>query len=200
MQERAVRTRETLLRAAAEVFNEVGYPRASLTKIIDRAGVTVGAVYFHFRSKEGLARAVIREQAAELEFPTGEAGLQRLVDTTMYLAEQMQHNTLLRAGVRLAVDQSEPGLQEYSIYEWWSDRLHQELAAARELGQLRPGTDEAAFASLLVAAFTGSQIMSQIASERADLPRRIADMWRCLLPALADPKALEEVTLPGGGR
>ncbi|WMX45694.1 ScbR family autoregulator-binding transcription factor [Streptomyces roseicoloratus] len=180
-----MRTREVLLRAAAEVFGEVGYPGASITKIIDRAGVTTGAVYFHFRSKEGLARAVIQEQAADLDFPEGEPGLQHLLDLTLYLASELQRNTLLRAGVRLAVEQSEAGLQEYSIYEWWAERFGEELDEARGRGELLPDADTGAFASTLVAAFTGAQIMSQLASGRADLPRRITSMWRCLLPGLA---------------
>ncbi|MFD5328037.1 ScbR family autoregulator-binding transcription factor [Streptomyces sp. NPDC127092] len=198
MQERAVRTREVLLRAAAEVFDEVGYPGASITKIIDRAGVTTGAVYFHFRSKEGLARAVIQEQAADLDFPQGEAGLQRLLDLTLYLAERLQHDTLLRAGVRLAVEQSEPGLQEYSIYEWWADRFAQDLAAAQDRGELLPGADATCFATTLVAAFTGSQIMSRLASGRADLPQRITNVWRCLLPGLAPADVIARLRFAGG--
>ncbi|AXE28001.1 TetR/AcrR family transcriptional regulator (plasmid) [Streptomyces globosus] len=200
MQERAVRTREVLLRAAAEVFGEVGYPGASIAKIIDRAGVTTGAAYFHFRSKEGLARAVIREQAADLDFPEGEAGLQRLLDLTLYLAREMRRNTLLRAGVRLAVEQSEAGLQEYSIYQWWAERFEQELEEARERGELLPEADAAVFASTLVAAFTGAQIMSQLASGRADLPGRIANLWRCLLPGLAPADVIDrlEITVDGG--
>ncbi|MER8000394.1 ScbR family autoregulator-binding transcription factor [Streptomyces sp. NPDC095613] len=197
MQERAVRTREALLRAAAEVFDEVGYPAASITKIIDRAGVTTGAVYFHFRSKEGLARAVIREQAADLDFPAGEVGLQRLVDLTMYLADQLRHNVLLRAGVRLAVDQSGLGPQEYSIYEWWADRFGRELAAARGNGELAENVDEQAFATMLVATFTGTQVMSQVASGRSDLPLRVATMWRCLLPALSPADVRARIRLPG---
>lgn len=68
-QERAVRTREALLRAAAEVFDTAGYSGASINKILERAGLTAGAMYFHFKNKEALARAVIMEQAADLEFP-----------------------------------------------------------------------------------------------------------------------------------
>ncbi|WP_411078892.1 ScbR family autoregulator-binding transcription factor [Streptomyces sp. cmx-18-6] len=196
MQARAARTREVLLRAAAEVFDEVGYPGASISKVGERAGVTAGAIYFHFRSKEGLARAVIQEQAADLEFPVSETGLQQLLDVTMYLAEQMRHNTLLRAGVRLAVEENEVGLRDYAIYEWWADRFARELATARGKGQLLPSVDEEACASLLVAAFTGTQIMSQIANGRADLTTRIASMWRCLLPALAPPDVIERLTVP----
>lgn len=198
MQQRAVRTREVLLRAAAEVFDEVGYTRASITKIIDRAGLTAGAVYFHFKSKEGLARAVIHEQAADLRFPQGEAGLQRLIDMTGYLAVEMQQNTLFRAGVRLAVEQNEADLHEYAIYEWWAERFREELVAARHKGQLLPSADEDAFASLLVAAYTGTQIMSQLSTQRADLPGRISDMWHCLLPALAPADVIAQITIPVG--
>ncbi|GGV78599.1 gamma-butyrolactone-binding protein [Streptomyces griseoloalbus] len=187
-----------MLRAAAEVFDESGYLGASITKILERAGVTAGAVYFHFRSKEGLARAVILEQAADLQFPEGEGGLQQLLDMTGYLAVEMQRNTLLRAGVRLAVEQGVVGKQEYSIYEWWADRFHQELVVARQKDQLLDGVDEAAFAQLLVAAYTGTQVMSQLSTGRADLPRRIADMWRCLLPALAPASVISGLRIPEG--
>ncbi len=196
MQQRAVRTREVLLRAAAEVFDEVGYTRASITRIIDRAGLTAGAVYFHFKSKEGLAHAVIHEQARDLEFPEGEPGLQHLIDMTAYLAAEMQRNTLLRAGVRLAVEQNEVDLHEYAIYEWWAERFRRELVAARARDQLLPGVDEATFASLLVAAYTGTQIMSQLSTGRADLPARISAMWHCLLPALAPAHVLAHITVP----
>ncbi|WP_261800878.1 ScbR family autoregulator-binding transcription factor [Streptomyces sp. PBH53] len=189
-----MRTREVLLRAAAEVFDEVGYTRASITSIVDRAGLTAGAVYFHFKSKEGLARAVIHEQAADLQFPQGEPGLQRLIDMTDYLAVEMQQNTLLRAGVRLAVEQNEADLHEYAIYEWWAERFREELVAARARGQLLPSADESAFASLLVAAYTGTQIMSQLSTKRADLPGRISAMWRCLLPALAPADVIRQMT------
>jgi AcrR family transcriptional regulator len=195
MQQRAVRTREVLLRAAAEVFDEVGYTRASITSIVDRAGLTAGAVYFHFKSKEGLARAVIHEQAADLKFPQGEPGLQRLIDMTDYLAVEMQQNTLLRAGVRLAVEQNEADLHEYAIYEWWAERFREELVAARDRGQLLPSADVAVFASLLVAAYTGTQIMSQLSTKRTDLPERISDMWRCLLPALAPADVIEQIRM-----
>ncbi|MER7195892.1 TetR family transcriptional regulator [Streptomyces flaveolus] len=42
-QERATRTRELILRAAAEVFDESGYSGAGISKIMNRAGVTQGA-------------------------------------------------------------------------------------------------------------------------------------------------------------
>ena len=40
-------------------FDELGYKGASMREIMRRAGVTLGAVYFHFDNKEALYRAVV---------------------------------------------------------------------------------------------------------------------------------------------
>ncbi|MEV6183872.1 helix-turn-helix domain-containing protein, partial [Streptomyces sp. NPDC052015] len=58
-QERAIRTRQTILVAAAEVFDEVGYEAATISDVLKRSGVTKGALYFHFTSKQELAQAVL---------------------------------------------------------------------------------------------------------------------------------------------
>ncbi|MFD3722337.1 TetR family transcriptional regulator [Streptomyces sp. NPDC058674] len=57
-QERAARTRESLVRAAAEVFAEQGFTTASIAAISRRAGVSAGGLHFHFESKTALADAV----------------------------------------------------------------------------------------------------------------------------------------------
>ncbi|MFJ4201658.1 ScbR family autoregulator-binding transcription factor [Streptomyces sviceus] len=195
-QERAERTRAALIHAAAEMFDQVGYHGAGLNAILREAGTTTGAMYFHFKSKEELARAVIVEQAAELKWPREKQGLQQLIDVCQYLAVEMRSNVLFRAGVRLAVEQSEVNLLNYSIYDWWAEQFGIHLAEARDLGQLRPGVDEAAFAQVIVAAYTGTQIMSRLSSARGDLPERIESMLRCLLPALAPPEVVATLEFP----
>ncbi|WP_405435191.1 TetR/AcrR family transcriptional regulator [Streptomyces avidinii] len=62
-QERAARTREALVRAAAEVFAEEGFATASIAVISRRARLSAGGLHFHFASKNALARAV--EERAE---------------------------------------------------------------------------------------------------------------------------------------
>ena len=59
--EDAEKTRETLLTAAAEVFLQRGVARASLEEIARAAGLTRGAVYWHFRNKFDLFFAVRNE-------------------------------------------------------------------------------------------------------------------------------------------
>ncbi|MFB7669068.1 ScbR family autoregulator-binding transcription factor [Kitasatospora sp. NPDC056138] len=194
-QERAIRKRWLILEAAAEVFDRHGYSGAAISKIMERAETTQGAVYFHFKSKEDLARAVIVHQADKLDLPKSPQGLQQLVDLTLYLAVELRHNVLLRAGVRLAVEQEESGLAEYSVYEWWIEQFSKELTVARERGELLPDVDGRGFARLLVAAFTGTQVMSQISTNRADLPERIAELWRYLLPGLARQEVREGLVI-----
>lgn len=61
MQERAARTRQNLVSAAAGEFDRDGYAGASLARIARSAGITTGALTFHFQSKEEMA-AVVRTQ------------------------------------------------------------------------------------------------------------------------------------------
>lgn len=51
-------TVEKILDAAAALFAEKGYQSTTLQDIIDATGLSKGAVYHHFRSKEEIARKV----------------------------------------------------------------------------------------------------------------------------------------------
>jgi AcrR family transcriptional regulator len=58
-------TRQRLLKAAGEVFAERGYDRASLDDVAEAAGLTKGAVYSSFASKDDLLYALMRERIGE---------------------------------------------------------------------------------------------------------------------------------------
>ncbi|MFJ3229984.1 ScbR family autoregulator-binding transcription factor [Streptomyces sp. NPDC086787] len=189
-QERAVRTRAALIKAAAEEFDLAGFAGTSTTKIIKRAGSTMGALYFHFGSKEGVAKAVMAEQAADLPELVGRSGLQHLVDLTLELARELRGNVLLRAGVRLAVEQGAFGIQDDTAYQLWITRFKEELIVADALGELREGVDPAGFARVLVGAYSGTQLLSRISTGHEDLLERIAELWRYFLPAIATPEVI----------
>jgi TetR/AcrR family transcriptional regulator, transcriptional repressor for nem operon len=55
------RTRERLLQAASREIYRSGFQSASLDTILAVAGVTKGALYYHFDSKEALGHAVVEE-------------------------------------------------------------------------------------------------------------------------------------------
>jgi len=58
-------TQGALLQAAREIFTAKGYAATATEEIVQRAGVTRGALYHHFRDKEELFQAVF--EAAERE-------------------------------------------------------------------------------------------------------------------------------------
>jgi AcrR family transcriptional regulator len=64
--EHAEDTRAAIVAAARSLFGERGYARSSLDEVAERARVTKGAVYHHFRGKEALLRAVYEEVVREL--------------------------------------------------------------------------------------------------------------------------------------
>ncbi len=61
-QKRAAATKERLLDAAAIVFMESGYERATVADIARRAGVTVGAIYSNFTGKADMLLEVMRRR------------------------------------------------------------------------------------------------------------------------------------------
>jgi AcrR family transcriptional regulator len=54
-------TRERVLQAALECFNDVGYDRTSIARIRDRSGVSNGALFHHFPNKEAIAEGLYLE-------------------------------------------------------------------------------------------------------------------------------------------
>ena len=59
-------TRENILRAAMAEFLDKGFQGASLRQIVKNAGVTTGAFYGYFSSKEALFNALVEPHAAAL--------------------------------------------------------------------------------------------------------------------------------------
>lgn len=57
--EQALATRQRILDAAVEVFLEKGFQHSSLQNVAERAGVTRGAVYWHFRHRGDLLAALL---------------------------------------------------------------------------------------------------------------------------------------------
>src|SRR6266404_1034736 len=54
-------TRGKILEAAFDEFYKNGFQGGSLNRIVDRAGTTKGALFHHFKGKNDLGYAVVRE-------------------------------------------------------------------------------------------------------------------------------------------
>jgi TetR/AcrR family acrAB operon transcriptional repressor len=71
--EEARATRESLLVAALQVFRERGVAHTRLSDVAERAGVTRGAIYWHFKDKAELFQAVCERGTLPVEALLAEA-------------------------------------------------------------------------------------------------------------------------------
>ncbi|MFD0273427.1 ScbR family autoregulator-binding transcription factor [Kitasatospora sp. NPDC127111] len=199
LQERAVRTKRAILVAAAEVFDELGYEAATISEILKRSGVTRGALYFHFSSKEELAQGVLAEQVGALPpVPGRDLKLQQSLDEALLLTHLLQRDTgdpIVRGSVRLTVDQgpAQGGFDRRLPMQGWIEHTHALLEEAKANGELLPYVDTLSLAKLTVGAFTGVQVLSDIMTGRTDMPERVSDLYRVLLASVAAPTALSQL-------
>ncbi|MEU4168920.1 ScbR family autoregulator-binding transcription factor [Streptomyces sp. NPDC026665] len=188
-QERAVRTRRAVVEAAAAVFAERGYAAATIAEILERAEVTKGALYFHFGSKEALARGVIDAQITADYWMPRELKLQELVDICMTLAQRIPRDVVLMAGIRLSADVQ--GRELFgSAWPAWTELVTAKIADAKEQGEVLPHIDPRETAEFILGAWLGMQYLSEAYADWADLPERASTLFRYVLPAIATPAAL----------
>ncbi|MDN0197919.1 ScbR family autoregulator-binding transcription factor [Streptomyces sp. S.PNR 29] len=198
-QERAARTRRAILVAAGEVFDEVGYEAATISEILKRSGVTKGALYFHFSSKAELAQCVLDEQVNSLPVvPQRELSLQRSLDEALLLAYLLKRDTgdaIVQGSVRLTVDQGvlRDSLDRRVPMQDWERHTLDVLREAKAAGEILPHVDLPRVTKVMVGAMTGVQVLSNIMTNRSDMPERVIDLYRHVLPAIAVPAVLSRM-------
>lgn len=185
-QERAEITRQAILDGAASAFDRSGFDGTSLSDVVRHAGVTKGALYFHFRSKEALARTLIEEQFQVSEdVPAIEnPGLQTVIDLSHQMAFGLRTNVRIRAGIRLVVEFGSFTRPDPAPYNTWIETCHSCLMPAQERGDILPSLNPYDVSTFLVGAFTGVQITSHVRTGREDLHARVVDLWNLLLPGI----------------
>ncbi|MEU6212060.1 ScbR family autoregulator-binding transcription factor [Streptomyces sp. NPDC090085] len=185
-QERAEITRQAILDGAAIAFDESGFEGTSLSDVVRHAGVTKGALYFHFPSKEALARTLMDEQfQVAAHVPDAEdPGLQTAIDLTHRMAHGLRTDVRIRAGIRLVIEFGSFTSPDATPYDTWIATCRSCLGPAQRQGDIHPSLDVDALSVLLVGAFTGIQVTSHVRTRRADLHERVADLWNVLLPTI----------------
>ncbi|AJF67958.1 ScbR family autoregulator-binding transcription factor [Streptomyces vietnamensis] len=189
-QARAIKTRQAILQSAAAVFAERGYERTTIGEILVRAGVTKGALYFHFASKEDLALGVLDAQMLDVPLTPQAIKLQELADQAFLLAHRLQRDALVRASVALALDSGATGVDRVAPFQAWIDQVSEILMVAKAQGELLVHVNVTDTASLFSGAFSGVQAMSQILCDRNDLIHRVAVLLQHFMPSICAPALL----------
>ncbi|GHE57441.1 TetR/AcrR family transcriptional regulator [Streptomyces capitiformicae] len=129
-----------MVHAAAEEFDRRGYHGASLSAISQTVGMSMGALTFHFPTKDRLVEAIHalgltmtqREMARVEEIPG--CPMRRVRATLVAISRLLEHEAVVRGAARLGVERPCPG------YDWtatWVPKIRELLGQAHSAGCLR---------------------------------------------------------------
>ena len=168
------RTREHIVRQAAELFNRRGFAGASLADIMAATGLQKGGIYGHFRSKEELALEAfdyaVRQMAdrftAALEGKTD--AVERLRAIAGVFAEIPVNPPvpggcpMLNASVEN--DDGNPAIQDRAraAMEGLRTLIRQTVRKGIARGEVRPEVDGDRVATVMVATLEGGVMLSQM--------------------------------------
>jgi AcrR family transcriptional regulator len=170
--EKKAQTRAKLLEAAAAVFARKGFNGASLDDVAEEAGLTKGAVYSNFDSKDDLIEALLEER---LDAP--QLGIATVVDPAAPPAEQAQQ------AASLMMSMAEQNRDMYLLgVEFWT-------YLARNPERRRPGKHRQALQQM-------ADLMQQHANDQGrELPLPAYDLAAALF-ALGQGIILEYLVNP----
>jgi AcrR family transcriptional regulator len=194
-QARSETTRQKLLDAAIDLFSEVGYAAAGLGEIIERAGMTKGALYHHFDSKEALATAII-EQGTNL---TSDA-FRHVCESSSPALENLIHGVFIVADLLVSdktartAEQLTRGLAEFNsaASRAWSSLLDSMRTQARRASaedDLWEGVDPDVVTEAILNTMLGAQFLSKTA-DGIDHIERLTRSLELFLPAIVTDTSL----------
>lgn len=207
---KGIATREFLLQTAAEVFAERGYAETTMTELIARSGLTKGAFYFHFSSKEQLALAVIEEKqrqwldSVETAINAEASAIDQLRAVAVALVRVHRDDPSAFSVSRLTRDLSRVSDTADAVRDHthaWVDMVASIISQAQADGDL-PGTIAALdLAALLVAATDGLKDLGGLIDTPAKARRAFERRMKALVtlvdtlsagtPVKADSRATE---------
>jgi TetR/AcrR family transcriptional regulator, transcriptional repressor for nem operon len=187
---RADVTRQQILAAAARQFAHRSYSQVSLDDILADAGVTKGAMYFHFRSKYALALAIIDEQSDIGRLAANEvlarrlSGLESVVDLLYLFASRDVSDEGARAAFNLLEGIGRAGGVQAKLLGQWVDSLAPILRRAIDEGDVMDHVNPETAGRLLVALYMGLRQTSDLVDPHKFFTD-LEGIWMLILPGLA---------------
>jgi TetR/AcrR family transcriptional repressor of nem operon len=155
--EKAAENRQLLVETAARLFREKGIDGVGVAEISKAAGLTHGALYAHFPSKDALAAEAMQfsTRSAYGRVTARPVTLQELID--YYLAPEQRDN--LAEGCPLAAAASEVARQDAAVAANYTSGFRQMVDYIRK--QLPAGEGQQQRAQAIMAALVGAISVSR---------------------------------------
>ena len=160
------RTRERLLQAAFREIHKSGYRGTDLKTLLEQAGVTKGAMYHHFASKEALGYAVVDDVIALITREKWLRPLQQTANPVDALIGIVQSTSLRAEDVRCGcplnnLSQEMAPLDEgfrrrtAKVFADWHGGIVAALQRGKQRGLVRAQVDPFETANFLIALYEG---------------------------------------------
>ena len=189
-------TRERLLQAAFREVYKSGFQSAGLDAILAAAGVTKGALYYHFGSKEALGYAIVEEIIAPDNRSQWLCPLENCKDPIEALIGSVQGLSVQPEAVRggcplinLAQEMSslDPGFRQRlaTIFRDWKDGVAAALLDGQKHAKVRRDLDPAQAAGLLIVMVEGYGAVAKNAQDAKVMEegiKNIVEWLRSLRP------------------
>jgi AcrR family transcriptional regulator len=202
------RGRKELMAIAIDCFARSGYQGTSIERIASAAGVTKGALYYHFRDKEELLFEAVQDRIAEFEQrilgsvspQTDPAGaLAEIARVCVHIATK---NNLRRFILTLMVEalDTNPQLSEAfrGILRRFRSYLSGIIRVGQEQGVFRDDIDPALAAQLFAGGVIGAELQHYQDSERVDLAVSMEGVVAQLMALLSRAPERAKQGKPGG--
>lgn len=159
---------EKLLNAARRLFLAAGYRATTLDQVASNAGLTKGAVYFHFRSKEKLLLALLARVHDVVVVPIvealtsakGTAGDKLIRFAHVHAELGLSHRDDMMLLIAMSIEFSEKRgpvqARVKQIYQVVYDRLEEIIRAGQRKGELHRNAPVREMAAILVANHDGT--------------------------------------------
>lgn len=194
-------TRAFILETAAAVFAERGFGATTLSQLIERSGLTKGAFYFYFPSKEALALAVLHDKQQQwltavreevMREPDATAQLRALGPAIVRLHhEDPSASSITRLTRELALIPGLAGQARDGTLEWIG-LVAGIISRAQRDGQLRATADPQLIATIIIAAADGlkdlSDVLDPAAEAKDGYERRLAGLAELMEALLLGPR------------
>lgn len=200
IQSRGQTTRADILQVARQLFSKHGYHRTGIADIQEATGLTKGAFYHHFRSKEDLALSILertrQEYAEQLFAPamqqqTAAERLEALLDRAVALNNRPEWcNCQMLATLTAELTPADGRLREavQDIYGDLHERCRGLLSEAREAGHTNDQIDPDTGAQWIASTLTGLSLARKLGIARVPAGNLIDAMKRSLLKRSAKAK------------
>lgn len=162
--ERAAEDRAALIRAASKLFREHGIDGVGVAEISKEAGLTHGALYAHFKSKEELALEALSYGLDETASRIYSSTVDGMPDLDLYLTRYLSKEGRDDYGANcpMAASASEIGRQDKPISARFGEGYMVIVRAfERQIAENQPGSDALGRAMVLVAALIGIQAVAR---------------------------------------